>query len=321
VLAVNATTGRVSVVGAGTATITVRQASSANYEAGSESLTVQIGRATPTLSSFSAVSKDYGDAPFSLTPPESDSPAPFTYESSAPTVASINSTTGVVTILNVTTVGSPVTLTIRQAQTDNYAAITATTTLIVGRGTPVFGDFAITTKVWGASNFSATAPTSTSAGAFTYNIVDVDGVNEAAIATITSAGIITVTGPGSVQVRATQAANTLYVSSSITATFTVTSATPSFGTFGSRTSCTALSLRAARRSTPPLQRSLLRRTRSAIRTACLQSSQLSVGESGRSGARVFFVSAETLQRPHKRQPKRPYKHPPNHPPNHPRASS
>jgi len=231
VLAVNATTGRVSVVGAGTATITVRQASSANYEAGSESLTVQIGRATPTLSSFSAVSKDYGDAPFTLTPPASNSPAPFTYESSAPTVASINSTTGVVTILNVTAVGSPVTLTVRQAQTDNYAAITATTTLIIGRGTPVFGDFAITTKVWGSSNFSATAPTSTSAGAFTYNIVDVDGVNEAAIATITSAGIITVTGPGSVQVRATQAANTLYVSSSITATFTVTSATPSFGTF------------------------------------------------------------------------------------------
>jgi alpha-tubulin suppressor-like RCC1 family protein len=231
VLAVNATTGRVSVVGAGTATITVRQASSANYEAGSESLTVQIGRATPTLSSFSAVSKDYGDAPFTLTPPESDSPAPFTYESSAPTVASIDASTGVVTIRNVTTVGSPVTLTARQAQTDNYAAITATTTLIIGRGTPVFGDFAITTKVWGASNFSATAPTSTSAGAFTYNIVDVDGVNEAAIATVTSAGIITVTGPGSVQVRATQAANTLYVSSSITATFTVTSATPSFGTF------------------------------------------------------------------------------------------
>jgi alpha-tubulin suppressor-like RCC1 family protein len=231
VLAVNATTGRVSVVGAGTATITARQASSANYEAGSESLTVQIGRATPTLSSFSAVSKDYGDAPFTLTPPESNSPALFTYESSAPSVASIDASTGVVTIRNVTTVGSPVTLTVRQAQTDNYAAITATTTLIVGRGTPVFGDFAITTKVWGASNFAVTAPTSTSAGAFTYSIVDVDGVNEAGIATVTSSGTIAVTGPGSVQVRATQAANTLYVSSSITATFTVTSATPSFGTF------------------------------------------------------------------------------------------
>lgn len=231
VLAVNATTGRVTVVGAGTATITVRQASSANYEAGSESLTVQIGRATPTLSSFSAISKDYGDAPFTLTPPESDSPAPFTYESSNPSVASIDASTGVVTIRNVTTVGSPVTLTVRQAQTDNYAAIAATTTLIIGRGTPVFGDFAITSKVWGSSNFAVTAPTSTSAGAFTYNIVDVDGVNEAAIATITSAGTIAVVGPGSVQVRATQAANLLYVSSSITATFTITSATPSFGSF------------------------------------------------------------------------------------------
>jgi alpha-tubulin suppressor-like RCC1 family protein len=229
VVAVNATTGRVRIVGAGTATITARQASSANYEAGSESLTVQIGRATPTLSSFSAISKDYGDAPFTLTPPESDSPAPFTFESSNPSVASIDSA-GVVTIRNITSVGSPVTLTVRQAQTDNYAAIAATTTLIIGRGTPVFGDFAIASKVWGSSNFSVTAPTSTSAGAFTYNIVDVDGVNEAAIATITG-GTIAVVGPGSVQVRATQEANTLYVSSSITATFTITAATPSFGSF------------------------------------------------------------------------------------------
>ncbi|MCX6528768.1 MAG: Ig-like domain-containing protein, partial [Actinobacteria bacterium] len=164
VLAVNATTGRVTVVGAGTATIEVRQASSANYEAGAERLTVQIGRATPTLSSFSAISKDYGDAPFTLTPPESNSPAPFTYESSNPSVASIDASTGVVTIRNVTTVGSPVTLTARQAQTDNYAAITATTTLNIGRGTPVFGDFTIASKVWGSSNFAVTAPTSTSAG-------------------------------------------------------------------------------------------------------------------------------------------------------------
>lgn len=227
VLAVNASTGRVSVVGAGTATIEVRQVSSTNYEAGSESLTVQIGRATPTLSSFSAISKDHGDAPFIVTPPVSPSSGAYSYTSSNTAVATVNSSTGVVIIVGVGTT----TFTATQTQTENYSGSSATMTLTVGRGTPVFGDFAILTKVWGSSAFSATAPTSTSAGAFTYNIVDVDGVNEAAIATITSAGTIAVVGPGSVQVRATQAANTLYVSSSITATFTVTSATPSFGSF------------------------------------------------------------------------------------------
>ena len=218
VLAVNATTGRVSVVSAGTATITVRQASSTNYEAGSESLTAQIGRATPTLSSFSAISKDYGDTPFALTPPESSSSGAYSYASSNTAVATVNASTGVVTIVGI---GSS-TVTAAQAQTENYLAGTAITTLTVGRGTPVFGDFAIASKLWGSSDFTLAPPTSTSAAAFTYSIVDVDGVNESAIATVTSSGTVTVVGVGTVQVRATQAANTLYVSSSITATFTVT---------------------------------------------------------------------------------------------------
>ncbi len=222
VLTVNATTGRVTVVGVGTATIAVRQASSANYEPGLESLTVQIGRATPTLSSFSAISKDYGDAPFTLTPPVSSSPAPFTFASSAPSIASIDSS-GVVTIHNVTTADIPVTLTVRQAETANYAASSATTTLTVGRGTPVIGNFTIATKQVGASNFTVTAPTSTSAGAFTYSIDDEAGKIESNIATMANSltGEIDVVGAGSVQIRATQEANTLYVSTSVTATLVV----------------------------------------------------------------------------------------------------
>lgn len=218
-------TGRVTVVGAGEATITVRQASSANYEAGAEALTVQIGRATPNLSSFSAISKDYGDASFTLTPPVSNSPAPFTYASSDPSIASINSL-GVVTIHNVTVAGTPVILTVRQAQTVNYAASSATTTLTIGRGAPVFGNFTIASRAIGSGNFTLTAPTSSSSGAFSYIS------SNTAVATVSSAsGEVTLVGVGSTNIVATQRATTLYVSSSITATLTVTLPTPSFGTF------------------------------------------------------------------------------------------
>ena len=219
-------TGRVTVVGAGEATITVRQASSANYEAGAEALTVQIGRATTNLSSFSAISKDYGDAPFTLTPPVSNSPAPFTYASSDPSIASINSL-GVVTIHNVTVAGTPVILTVQQAQTVNYAASSATTTLTIGRGAPVFGNFTIAPKQVGENDFTVTAPTSTSGASFTYSIDDEPNKIESDIATVVDAstGEFHIVGPGEVRVRATQIANTLYVSSSITATFTVTIAT------------------------------------------------------------------------------------------------
>jgi uncharacterized protein YjdB len=225
--------GRVTVVGAGEATITVRQASSANYEAGAEALTVQIGRATPTLSSFSAISKDYGDDPFTVTPPESNSPAPFTYTSSDSNIASIDASTGVVTIRNVTQAGNPVVLTARQGETANYAARSATTTLTVGRGAPVFGNFSIPSKASGSSDFSVTPPTSTSAGAFTYSIYDEPNKTESDIATVVNAstGEIHIVGPGEVIVRATQLANDLYVSSSITTTLTVTLPMPSFGSF------------------------------------------------------------------------------------------
>ena len=218
-------TGRVTVVGAGEATITVRQASSANYEAGAEALTVQIGRATPNLSSFSAISKDYGDAPFTLTPPVSNSPAPFTYASSDPSIASINSL-GVVTIHNITVVGTPVILTVRQAQTVNYESRSATTTLTVGRGAPVFGNFTIGSRAIGSGNFTLTAPTSSSSGAFTYI-----SSNTAAATVNSASGEVTLVGVGSTNIMATQSATTLYVSSSITATLTVTLPTPSFGTF------------------------------------------------------------------------------------------
>ena len=79
---------------------------------------MQIGRATTTLSSFSAISKDFGDAPFTLTPPVSPSSGTYSYTSSNTAVATVNALTGVVTIVGVGTAR----LTASQEETVNYDA-------------------------------------------------------------------------------------------------------------------------------------------------------------------------------------------------------
>jgi formylglycine-generating enzyme required for sulfatase activity len=81
----------------------------------------------PSLWFFGDLQKSLGDAPFSLTPPTSNSQGAFTYESRNTAVATIRGNT-------VTVVGSgTTTLTAYQAASGNYAAGTATATLTVTR--------------------------------------------------------------------------------------------------------------------------------------------------------------------------------------------
>ena len=87
---------------------------------------------------------------------------------------------------------------------------------------PTITNFSISAKTVGNS-FELTAPTSNSDGAFTYT-----SSNEA-LATV-SGSTVTVVGPGSVTITATQAAGTYNTGGSITATFTASSlAIPTIG--------------------------------------------------------------------------------------------
>ena len=220
VVKINKTTGAMEVVGAGTATITASQKSGDNYEAATESVTITIAKATSTVGSFAAIAKDFGDAPFTVTAPTSTNTKPFTFTSDNSAVATVNETTGVVTI---TGVGSA-TITASQIASDNYKAVTATTTVTVSKGTPVFSNFIIADKIFGAVPFNVTAPTSTSTGAFTYSV---DPTELPAIATINSStGLITITGVGSATIRITQTATINYVAGSITTSLTVAPAAP-----------------------------------------------------------------------------------------------
>jgi hypothetical protein len=218
----------VTIVGAGTATITATQAANGNYTAGTTTATLTVNTIAPTLGTFNSITKNYGDANFSLTAPTSDSSGSFTFVSSNTSVASINGTT-------VTVVGAgTATITATQAANGNYTSGSTTATLTVNTISPTFGAFNSITKTDGDASFSLTAPTSNSSGAFTYISSD------SSVASI-SGSTVTIAGVGSATITASQAANGNFSSRSTTTTITVNPLIPlitTTGTLNAFSSCT-----------------------------------------------------------------------------------
>lgn len=85
--------------------------------------------------------------------------------------------------------------------------------------TPTISNFSIPTKSVGSAPFSITAPTSNSAGAFTYTS------SNTSVATV-SGNTITVVGVGSTTIKATQAAAGAYTAGTISTTFNVSTGLP-----------------------------------------------------------------------------------------------
>ncbi len=222
VVTVNEKTGVVRVVGAGTATVTVKQVSTTNYEAASSSVTVQVGLATPAFQRLDPIEKEFGDATFLFNWGTSPSDGAITYRSSNEAAATINATTGRVTIVST----GVTTLTMTQSQGTNHTAASTVAVLTVSRGLPVYGDFVIASKTYGAAPFLLTNPTTTSSGTFSFTS------SNTSVATVNSAtGLVTVIAPGSTEISATQAQTLTYTASTIRTTFVVEAAAPTFGTF------------------------------------------------------------------------------------------
>lgn len=79
----------------------------------------------PPLGPFPAISKTLGDKPFDIVAPSSRSPAPFTFTSSKPEVATISGTLVTITGTGVTTI------TASQPSIGSYGPTSASTTLTV----------------------------------------------------------------------------------------------------------------------------------------------------------------------------------------------
>ena len=131
VITVSGTT--LTVAGAGTSVITATFTpdDSTNYNSATINMTVTVGKATPTFSTWSGVSKNFGDSAFTVTAPSvtGSVPGSFSYSSATTSVISVSGTT-----LTVVGAGSSViTATFTPNDTTNYNSETTTMTVTVGK--------------------------------------------------------------------------------------------------------------------------------------------------------------------------------------------
>jgi hypothetical protein len=198
--------GRVTIVSPGSTILTISQAETSQFYSPADiSAVLIVDRNTPLLTrtSFpSTITKYYLDAAFSVQATSSNTQVNVSYASSVPSVATIDSSSGNVTILAVGTT----TITASQTDNANYTVPTPLTlTLDVLRINTVLTGFPTDlSKNIIEIPFTITA-TSDSSGVITYESTNTS------LATINSStGLVSLKGVGTVTLLAKQAQSTIY---------------------------------------------------------------------------------------------------------------
>ncbi len=199
----------VTIVGVGNSIITAIQAATINCTAGSVNMMLT-ANPIPLILGFGATTKDYGDAPFALSP-SSNSSGAFTFSSSNAAVATVNGSTA--TIVG----GGVTTITAAQAATGFYSSGSISATLKVNPIAPTLGGFGDITKSCGDASFLLPVPTSDSSGSFSYSS------GSTSVATIINTREVEIHWSGTSLITITQAATANHTGSSISATLTVSS--------------------------------------------------------------------------------------------------
>jgi len=198
----------VTIVGAGTSTITGTQAETSEYLSGSINATLTVNKAMPNITAFNNITKVFNDPDFNLTPPTSNSYGLFTYTSSNTLVATISGST--VTIVGA---GNSI-ITATQAESSNYLTNSINTTFIVNKALPTLTNFTNLEKIEGEESFQIIAPTSNSPGLFTYTSSDINVIS-------ILGNVVTIKKPGISEITATQASTPNYLSNNIKLTILV----------------------------------------------------------------------------------------------------
>jgi hypothetical protein len=207
----------VTITGAGTIYLTAAQAAAGNYTAATATTQVTVNPETPTLTFASIPAQTFGGAAFQVSATSASSGA-VTYSLTAGhTSAGTVTSGGLVTITGAGTIY----LTATQAPAGNYAAATATTQVTVNTETPTLSFATITAQTYGVSPFQVTA-SSASSGAVTYSLTP----GQTSAGTVTGAGMVTVTGVGTIYLTANQEASGNYNAATAATSFTVNAEVP-----------------------------------------------------------------------------------------------
>ena len=203
----------VTMLTAGTCSLTADQAADANYSAAAQvTLNVTIGAASQTITNFSANPSAPVYAPgatFAVSANGGASGNPVVFASTSPAVCTVSGST--VTML----ASGTCSLTADQAGNGNYsAAAQVALQVLIGGGTPTVSWISDFNKIVGESAFDLPNPSSNSAGAFTFSS------SNPAVATV-SGRRVTIVGAGVTTLVATQAASGSYLQTTISTTLTV----------------------------------------------------------------------------------------------------
>ena len=198
-----------TIVGAGSTSITVSQAADNNYNTASKTINLSVAKGTPVLS-FNDVVKNYGDTSFTIEAQSQTSSGSLTFSSSDNSVVSISGSTA-----TVNGAGSSI-ITVTQSETANYNTTTTSFTITVNKIDPTLSEFSNVTKTFGDPSFEITPPikNNDNTGVFTYSSSD------PSIASINNNNL-TINGAGFVVLTANLALDNNYNSGSISTNVTV----------------------------------------------------------------------------------------------------
>jgi len=235
----------VTLTGSGTVTLQANQAAAGNYTAATATtaFTVTSGTTSPKLAFVANWGVTFGAAPFTVSA-TSASPGAITYSvASGPATVSGNTVT-------LTGAGTLV-VQATQAASGSYASATATMSIPIKAGVSGLAFVTVPATAYGTAPF-AIAATTKSSGAIVYSVAS-------GPATV-SGNRVTLTGIGTVSLKATQAATTDYVAATVSTNFSVTPQVPTinFTAVPDQTfSNTPITLNATSNSPAPITYSLL----------------------------------------------------------------
>lgn len=222
VVEVNATTGALHALKSGTATVVVTAAESASYNKATTTVTINVAKGTPTLTfAESSISKHPGDAAFTNAISTKPEGLELSYTSSKPSVASVVSTSGLVTPA-ATETGST-TITASFAGNDSYQAAQASYTLTLTSKqaqTILVDSDSISLSVGASANVGARL--SAGNGTLSYKS------SNQAIAEVDSTGKVTAKASGTTTVTVTAAETATYAQATKVVTVNVLSSEQSF---------------------------------------------------------------------------------------------
>ena len=185
---------------------------SGNPYSGSEDVELDYQLTAPTLTLTDQTLVYVLDQTFTLTATSSSSGA-LSFSIASPSVATVSGSTG-----TIKAAGSTI-ITVNQAASGNYAAATATATLLINKAVPSITSSNVLTKIYGDPVFPLTA-TSSSTGSFSYQVLDPN------IAVRVGSNVVSITGVGTTTIVITQAEDSNFSTTSKTITLFVDTAVP-----------------------------------------------------------------------------------------------